>query len=143
LRKISRDGVRDFLANLTGKIRWNVASSTSGFGHMTAPAPSSFSTFSCVTPMVSRLNRPDPNRHDNQRINEHINSSMPVWTSRMGVTWATPPNRPANKLQLRRRNEVLNVGHFAAMVMGCCPETPRRLGVQARPETPHSSRRFL
>jgi hypothetical protein len=61
----------------------------------------------------------------------------------MGVTWATPPNRPANEVQLRRRNEVLNVGHFAALVMGCCPETPRSLGVQARPEKPHSSRGFL
>jgi hypothetical protein len=58
----------------------------------------------------------------------------------MGVTWAVPPNRPANELQLRRRDEMLNVGHFGAMDMGQCPETPRRFGVQARPETPHSSR---
>lgn len=57
----------------------------------------------------------------------------------MGVIWATPPNRPANKVQLRRQDEVLNVGHFAALVMGYCPETPRRLGVHARPEKPHSS----
>jgi hypothetical protein len=58
----------------------------------------------------------------------------------MGVTRAVPPNRPANGLQLRRRNEVLNVGHFAAMDMGQCPETPRRFGVHGRPETPHPSR---
>jgi hypothetical protein len=58
----------------------------------------------------------------------------------MGVTWATPPNRPTKKKQLRRQDGVLNVGHFAALVMGCCPETPRRLGVHVRPETPHSSR---
>jgi hypothetical protein len=67
--KISQGGGQDFSANLTGKIRRNAASSTLGFGHLTAPAPSSFSTFRCVTPMVSRLNRPDLNRHDNQRIN--------------------------------------------------------------------------
>ena len=32
---------------------------------------------------------------------------------------------------------VLNVGHFGGFGHGQCPETPRRFGVQARPETPH------
>jgi hypothetical protein len=32
---------------------------------------------------------------------------------------------------------VLNVGHFGGFGLGQCPETPRRSGVQARPETPH------
>jgi hypothetical protein len=32
---------------------------------------------------------------------------------------------------------VLNVGHFGGFGHGQCPETPRRFGAQARPETPH------
>jgi hypothetical protein len=71
LRKISRGGVRDFSANLAGNIRRNAASSALGFGNLTTPAPSSFSTFSCVTPMVSHLKRPNPHR---QIINESANT---------------------------------------------------------------------
>jgi hypothetical protein len=35
----------------------------------------------------------------------------------------------------------MNARRFARLGAGLCPETPRRLGVQARPETPHSATR--
>jgi hypothetical protein len=38
---------------------------------------------------------------------------------------------------------VLNARRLAGSGRGACPETPRRFGVQTRPEKPHSSSRFL
>jgi hypothetical protein len=38
------------------------------------------------------------------------------------------------------RGAVLNIRRLVCLGVGQCPKTPRRFGVRARPETPHSLR---
>jgi len=49
----------------------------------------------------------------------------------------------ANEMQLRRRIDSVECGAFRRFGREQCPGTPRRFGVQARPETPHSVTRQI
>jgi hypothetical protein len=54
----------------------------------------------------------------------------------MGVTWATPPNRPANEVQLRRRNDGVECKAFRRFGRRACPEMPHNLGFRRVPKYP-------
>jgi len=58
----------------------------------------------------------------------------------MGVTRATPPNRPVNKGQLRRRNDGVEYRAFRRFGSGTCPEMPHKFEAQTRPKIPQSNR---
>jgi hypothetical protein len=54
----------------------------------------------------------------------------------MGVTWATPPNRPPTRRNYGAEAMLLNPGHFVVLGMDAMSRNAPILGVYARPETP-------
>ena len=61
---------------------------------------------------------------------------MRAVTPRVGVTWATPPNRPPTRRNYGAEAMLLNPGHFVVLGMGTMSRNAPHLGVYARPETP-------